>query len=313
MLTRRACLSLLPVATLLGAKTAKPLTGIFPILQTPFTRDNKLDTKALAAQVRFCDKAGAHGVVWPQLASEYSDLTMDERMAGMEVVAQAGSSGKCAVVLGVQGADLATALQYVKYAEKLGPDAIIALPPKDASDRQKVLAYYKAIGDSATRPLFAQTIGDMPVEFVMHMASAIPNFRYVKDEAGHTLARLSEYRRKNHDVIKGVFTGGHGKTLIDEMMRGSAGTMPAAGFVDLYRKVWDAWQAGDRTAAMEHFSKVMLLVTQVTTYGIPSLKYILEVRGVFENSICRSGSRGAHFDDEAKKAIRETMAFLKIA
>lgn len=45
------------------AKSAKPLTGIFPILQTPFMADNKLDTKALAAQVRFCDKAGAHGVV----------------------------------------------------------------------------------------------------------------------------------------------------------------------------------------------------------------------------------------------------------
>lgn len=249
----------------------------------------------------------------PQLASEYSDLTLDERMAGMEVVAQAGAPGKCAVVLGVQGADLATALQYVKFAEKLNPDAIIALPPKDATDRQKVLAYYKAIGDSATRPLFAQTIGDLPVTSLRTWRSAIPNFRYVKDEAGHTLARLSEYRQKNQGLIKGVFTGGHGKTLIDELMRGSAGTMPAAGFVDLYRKVWDAWQAGDHNAAMEQFSKVMLLVTQVTSYGIPSLKYILEVRGVFENSICRSGAKGAHFDNEAKKAIRETMTFLKIA
>jgi len=310
LLTRRACLSLLPASALWGAP-AKPLKGIFPILQTPFTADNKLDTRALSAQVRFCEQAGAHGVVWPQLASEYADLTREERMAGMEAVAQAGSGGKAAVVLGVQGSDIAAALQYTKFAEKLRPDAIIALPPKEAREREKVFAYYKAIGEATSLPLFAQTIGDLPVDFVVKMAEAIPHFRFVKDEAGHTLARLSEYK-KNHGKLEGIFTGGHGKTLIDELRRGSAGTMPAAGFVDLYRKVWDAWQAGERAAAIEQFSKVMLLVTQVTSYGIPALKYILEKRGVFENHICRSGAKGAYFDEEAKAAISETMAFLKI-
>src|SRR5213593_3959235 len=110
---------------------SKELRGIFPIMQTPFTDAGKLDTETLAKEVKFLDKCGAHGVVWPQLASEWSELAPDERGAGPEAIMTAAKSARCAIVLGVQGPDLEAARRYARQAEKLGPDAIIALPPRD--------------------------------------------------------------------------------------------------------------------------------------------------------------------------------------
>ncbi|MCC6342341.1 MAG: dihydrodipicolinate synthase family protein [Bryobacterales bacterium] len=314
MSTRRLFLRLLAAAASEGklrAGGAKPMAGVFPIVQTPFTNDDKLDTKTLAAEIRFLDRAGVQGVVWPQLASEFFDLTMEERFAGMEVVAAAGKPLKPAVVLGVQADDTAAALKYVKHAEKLAPDAIIALPPRAWKDRNRILEYYKAISAATSRPLIAQTIGDMSVDFVIRMLGEATNLHFVKDEAGETLPRISEFHKRGDPRMRGVFTGGHGKTMIDEMMRGSAGTMPAVPFADLYVLVWDAWRAGDRHKALDYFSKVSLMVTEATAYGLPGIKYMLRLRGVFENTKCRATSRNASFDEQAKRSIEQAFEYVK--
>src|SRR5258706_5523472 len=82
--------------------TAKQLRGVFPIAQTPFTDSDKLDIHSLAEQLRFIDRGGVHGFVWPQLASEWSSLTESERMAGAEALGAAVKKLRPALVLGVQ-------------------------------------------------------------------------------------------------------------------------------------------------------------------------------------------------------------------
>ena len=293
-------------AARLGA-SSKELRGIFPIMQTPFTDSGRLDTEVLAKEVKFLDKCGAHGVVWPQLASEWSTLEPDERMAGAEGIMSAAKGARCAVVLGVQGPDLEAARRYARQADKLAPDAIIALPPRDSGNLDRVAEYYRGVAKECARPLFVQTIGNMSVEFVVRMKKDIPTLRFVKDEAGHTLSRISEYRRVAPDMV--VFTGAHGKTMVDELSRGAAGTMPAASFADLYVQLWNYWQAGKREKAMEDLSRISLLVNQLGAYGLPSMKYILHLRGVFPNWRCRGKDEDAHFDAEAQRSIKETYQF----
>jgi len=293
-------------ATRLGA-SSKQLRGIFPIMQTPFTDSDKLDTEVLAKEVKFLDKCGVHGVVWPQLASEWSTLDPEERIAGAEAVMVAAKGAKCAVVLGVQGPDLEAARRYARQAEKLGPDAIIALPPRESGNLDRVADYYRGIAKECALPLFVQTIGDMSIEFVVRMRKDIPSLRFVKDEAGHTLSRISEYRRVAPDIV--VFTGAHGKTMVDELARGSSGSMPAASFADLYVQLWNYWQAGKREKAMEDLSRISLLVNQLGAYGLPSMKYILHLRGVFPNWRCRGKGHDAHFDAEAQRSLKETYQF----
>jgi 4-hydroxy-tetrahydrodipicolinate synthase len=296
---------LLTSAAAFFARTAeKKLQGIFPIMQTPFTEANALDTAVLAKEVKFLDGCGVHGVVWPQLASEWSELSPDERFAGAEAIMSAAKGLRTAVVLGVQGPDIDAAVHYAQRAEKLGPDAIIALPPRD-----RLADYYRAIGKACTRPLFIQTVGNISVDAVLQMAKDVPTLRFVKDEAGHTLSRISEFQRKDPSIA--VFTGAHGKTLLDEMSRGSSGSMPASPFADLYVRVWDQWHAGRHEQAMETFSRVALLVNEVSAYGLPSVKYILSLRGVFPNWRCRGRSADAHFDAAAERAVKESWEFAR--
>jgi hypothetical protein len=63
--------------------------GIFPIVQTPYTDDDKVDFETLAKEVTFLDKAGVHGIVWPQRASQYAHLTFEERIEGAETIVRA--------------------------------------------------------------------------------------------------------------------------------------------------------------------------------------------------------------------------------
>jgi 4-hydroxy-tetrahydrodipicolinate synthase len=275
--------------------------GVFPIVQSPFADSGRLDLETLAKEIRFLNDCGVHGVVWPQLASEWSELTPQERLEGASAVMAAAKGGRAAVVLGVQGPDVDSAVRYAKHADKLGPDAIIALPPRDAANLDRVAEYYAAIGQACSRPLFVQSIGDMSIDFVRRMARQIPTLRFVKDEAGHTVSRISEYRRVAPELA--IFTGAHGRTMIDEMERGASGTMPASAFGDLYVAVWDLYQAGEWDDARTQFARVALLVHQMQSYGLPALKYILYLRGVFPNWKCR-GKGPNYFDKQAEDSVR---------
>ena len=73
--------------------TSKQMRGLFPIGSTPFTEDDKLDLESLAAEVKFCNRGGVHGFVWPQIASGWTTLSEAERIAGAEAILAAGKGG----------------------------------------------------------------------------------------------------------------------------------------------------------------------------------------------------------------------------
>lgn len=297
--------------------TPKPLRGIFPIAQTPFTGDNKLDLDSLAEEVRFINRGKVHGFVWPQLASEWETLSERERFDGAEVVASTGKRLTAAIVLGVQGPDTAAAVRYARHAEKVGADAVISLPPAQAKDPATILDYYKQIGNATQMPLFVQAVGDMSVELILEMYKAVPTLRYIKDEAGSPLMRFASLHGQTKGNLK-VFTGGHGKTLIDEMMRGFSGTMPAASFADLYASAWNLWQEGKQNEAVAVFGNAAILINEVSAYP-EGMKYILCKRGVFKNwrlrnpvgGIAAGANDSPHLDDEAKRAIHRILELMK--
>src|SRR5947209_809459 len=220
--TRREFLAATGFGTLAVLRAAESsgrhFEGIFPILQTPFSEAGPMDLPTLVAEVKFCQRIGVQGVVWPQLASEWTTLTADERFAGAEAIVAAGKSGTAAVrpavVIGVQAPDTEAAVRYAQHAAKIGPDAIIAIPLAN-TDEEKQLAYYGAIAGACKLPLFVQAIGTMSIDSILRMASEVPTLRYVKDEAGQTLQRLSDYQARHSKLISGVFPCAHGRTMID--------------------------------------------------------------------------------------------------
>src|ERR1035437_21425 len=99
-------------------KPGKPMRGLFPIGASPFTDANELDLECLAAQVKFLNRGGVHGVFWPQIASEWTTLSKKERLDGAEAMTVAGKGGKTAIVIGVQGPDTtASKLTFVSSSQ----------------------------------------------------------------------------------------------------------------------------------------------------------------------------------------------------
>lgn len=284
-----------------SANAAKPLRGIFPIMQTPFTEAGALDLDSLGKQVRFLDRCGAHGAVWPQLASEWDMLSDNERAEGAEAIAAAAKTLKLAIVLGVQSTSAEKSLQYARQAERLGADGIISLPPGE-----RVAEYYAQIGRATSLPLFVQAVGNMTPEQIIEMSKKTPTLRFVKDEAGQPLNRVRALREAGLHV----FSGNHGKTLIEEMRRGFSGSMPAAAFADLYAQTWDLLQAGKHREAMEMHARTLLVLTDMGLYGFEGLKYPLVVRGVFGTWKVRKKDE-ARLTEEGKRALGEALGFVK--
>jgi 4-hydroxy-tetrahydrodipicolinate synthase len=294
ILSRRQWLAAAGAAILvkprLGAAVQKPMRGVFPIMATPFTNSKVLDFEDLAKEVDFLERCGVHGMVWPQNASGYRSLNKEERLRGMEVLAQAAKGRKPALVLGVQAANQEQMLGFAEKAESLAPDALIAMPPYEANSLDEYRRYYQALARLTRRPVFIQTTGgarniNPPVEFLIELAKEYPNLGYVKEEIAPLIERMKTLV-KNKPVIKGVFSGNDSVGMTYEMRFGADGTMPSAGFADIQAQVWDLYQAGQHNQARAIFASLLLMIN--TMRLVPNVTpYMMKKRGVFKTAVTR--------------------------
>jgi dihydrodipicolinate synthase/N-acetylneuraminate lyase len=288
-ISRRTFLGALAAAPL-AANGGKPMRGIFPIMATPFTESNAVDYEDLAREVDFLERCGVHGMVWPQLASEFMTLSKEERFRGMEVLAKAAQGKKAALVLGVQGPDVKAAMEYLEKAEQLAPDALIAIPPMEATSVEDFRKYYATLAAATRRPLFVQTTGGAkgitpPVEMMVALTKEYPNLGYVKEEAAPVIDRMKALAQ-NRPRMKAIFSGAAGRGMLYEWRLGMDGTMPGSPYSDVYVAIWDAWQGGQREKARDIFAKLLLMLN--VEQQIPGARlYVMKKRGVFKTMVSR--------------------------
>jgi 4-hydroxy-tetrahydrodipicolinate synthase len=268
------------------AGSGRKLEGVFPIAFSPFTEENKLDLDGLGSQVRFSNRGGVHGFVWPQLASAWSTLSDAERISGAEAILAAGKGGRTALVIGVQAPEMPGVVKYAKHAEQNGADAIISLPPPGVSDEKAILDYYQRVGKITALPLFAQFTGNMSVDLLVEMYHTIPTFRQVKDEAGNPLVRITEIRARTDGQVK-VFSGSGVATMMTEMESGFSGHCPYVSLADVYSAAFDLFHKGQHREAFDMFGRIQAMSSMVPQNTID----ILIARGVFkEGTKTRTGS-----------------------
>jgi dihydrodipicolinate synthase/N-acetylneuraminate lyase len=303
-----------------SAATSKPLRGLFPIAQTPFTDSGKLDLDSLVREVEFIDRGRVPGFVWPQKASEWSVLTERERLEGTEAIASTGKKLRSAIVIGVQAPNVATAVKYARHAERAGADAIMSLPPQGQKDPSAILDYYRQVAKSVNLPMFAQTEDGMSVDLVIRMFKSIPNLNYVKDEAGDPLERVGQLRQRSQDRLK-IFAGNGVTMMINEMELGFSGLCPAAWLADLYTESWNLWFAGKHQQSADMFGRILMVESMCHPAGPESGKYILCLRNVFKTYIWRSYAMFSppgdtrrhvqHLNPQGKQWVRQGLELVK--
>ena len=131
----------------------------------------------------------------------------------------------------------------------------------------------------------------MSMDLIVRMFKEIPSFRQIKDEAGDTLARITEIRTRTDDGVK-VFTGNGVRNMINELMLGAQGFCPTVDLADIYAQAADLWFAGKHSEAFDMFGRVLCFGAISETVGAPG-KYVLVARGVFKNTRSRRGAMTA--------------------
>jgi dihydrodipicolinate synthase/N-acetylneuraminate lyase len=268
------------------------MRGIVPILLTPFDEREHIDEDSLRREVDFLIDAGVHGV-GIALASEIQRLTDGERETLIRIVVdQVHQRTPVVVNTGAQASF--TAALYSRQAEDLGADAVMCLPPNQASGTE-VRAYFKAISDAVNVPIFIQDQQTAPVSagLIRDIAELAPMVRYAKVESPPQALNVRRAIELAGDRVQ-VFGGAGGTFLVEELRRGSVGSMPWPSQPHAFVQIWNAWQAGDVHLAREIHTREIVPFARLGSTGLrldhTIHKELLRRRGVIRRADVRAPS-----------------------
>jgi len=264
--------------------TDRVLTGVFPIVPTPFRDDRSPDLGDLRRVVDFIVAAGADGLVFPGVASEFDTLSPDERRDLASVVADA-IGGRRPFVIGASSADAATSAAIARHGRLLGAAAVMAMNPPGLKDDPKGIEdFYRRVADEGL-PIFLQNapapVGSaLSVERIAEIVAAVPGVSYVKEETMPCGQRITRLLALEPPGLKAVFGGAGGRYITDELARGAGGTMPAAELTDLHALLWRRHLAGDAAGVRRVFDRMLPLLNFQAVFRMAMTKAVLKRRGV---------------------------------
>jgi dihydrodipicolinate synthase/N-acetylneuraminate lyase len=278
--------------------TATRHRGLFTIPVTPFSPEGALDEDSLRRVLAFCFEAGAHGVVTPVNASEFSTLDPQERRTvariAVEEQERAGKKGQVPVVVGVCARTAGETLDLAREAAGLGAEAVITMPPYDPppQDEAELVDFFGALGAAADLPIYIQNhekVGPpdrpgpgypMPPELLARLCREIDGVRYIKEESLNTGYKIVKTLELAGDACWGIMGGKAGRYLLDEYRRGACGTMPACESTDVHARLWDALDAGEEARARHLFKELLPLLNYEAAFGTAVYKEVLYRRRI---------------------------------
>jgi 4-hydroxy-tetrahydrodipicolinate synthase len=271
------------------------LRGVFTILATPFSEDQRLDQKALAHLVEWTLERGVQGLTILGIAGEVYKLTDQERdQVTATVMRQVNGRVPVVVGAGHPGGTYAT-VEYCRKAEATGAVGVMVAPPFIAKPSpDQMVAFYAEVGGAIGIPIVVQ---DEPVSTGVQMSAALiariareaPNCRYSKVEHLPSPPKFSEIAALVSDSQLGLFGGSGGQYFLEELQRGARGAMTGFAYPDVLAEIWQRWDSGDRDGATELFYRWLPLIK---LEGQPSVnvlirKEVLRRRGAIPSATIR--------------------------
>lgn len=288
---------------------SKIMKGVFPILVMPFDERSRVDEESLRSLVEFQIKMGVHGL-GVALGSEVFKLSEAERVQVTRIVVDQ-AKGRVPVVIntGANGTDLA--VLYSKMAEENGADALMVMPPSFMPvSGSETREYFKAISDAVKIPIFIQDTSSTHVSGALAKQIALEseNVRYIKVESLPTPVMVADAKAQAGDLLT-IHGGAGGNYFIEEMRRGSVGTMPSCSQPEAFVQVWDLFWAGKEKEAEEVFYRRILPVNRLQAGGMGVFyhvnKEILRQRGVIRTAVVRGPV--APLDEMTRKEMQRVI------
>jgi dihydrodipicolinate synthase/N-acetylneuraminate lyase len=286
---------------------ADRMQGVFPILVTPFDEKGRIDEESLAKLIEFNLAAGVHGI-GIAIGSEMFKFSEAERaQITRRVIDQTRRRVPVVINTGAGGTDLA--VHYSRAAEDAGADALMIMPPAFLpAGPAEVLDYFQAISDAVTIPIFLQDTPAAPIppDIANRIAEACERVRYIKVETLPVTAKVADMAAAASDKLT-VFGGAGGGYFIEELRRGSHGTMPFCSQPSAFVGVWNLYQQGDERRARILFNRYITPVNRLAAQGADIFYYVhkqlLVRQGIIRSAKVRSPT--VPVDDITRREIEE--------
>ena len=169
----------------------------------------------LRAEIEFCVDCGVGGIVMPLMVSEFFVLSEDERKLMVRMPVEV-AAGRVPVVANVAAVNTPLAVRATpRYAQEVGADAVIAMPPYSTKpDFERIRAYYQAISDAVTIPVWIQNAGlaALSPDQIVQLCTEIEHVSWVKEEVAPSTHSISALMAKKSPAIQGVMGGAAGAT-----------------------------------------------------------------------------------------------------
>lgn len=293
----------------------KNYEGIFPIALTTFDEHFEIDEASQLALINYLIDCGVHGIAIFGNASEGYALGEAEKARLMKlIIGEVRRRVPVFVSTGHTGTHVA--VQLSRAAEEAGADGLMILPPYFLKPTaEDLFGYYKAISDAVSIPIMIQdapllTAVNIGAAQMARMARECRNVRYTKVESPPTALKVTEVKQAAGDSLV-IFGGLNGHFLIEELQRGARGTMPGSDLVEMFVRVWDAYEAGRVKEARAEFNRHLPLVRFELQpgLGVSAMKHNLKARGVIRHTTVRPPTRS--LDPVGVEELQEIMNDLR--
>jgi 4-hydroxy-tetrahydrodipicolinate synthase len=163
---------------------------------------------------------------------------------------------------------------------------------------------------NAPQPMGAGLAADTVAEIVR----GVPAIRYIKEETLPCGQHVSHILAAAGDRLAGVFGGAGARYVIDEWVRGAAGTMPALEYTDVHARMMAAWRRGDRAEARRLYARTLPFLLFQAIFRVRATKEMLAARGLLNITAARAAGPRLDANDhiEAAALIAEAADLFEI-
>ncbi len=252
-----------------------------------------MDIEAVPRVVEFVLACGAHGVVFPGVASEFDFLTSEERQSTLRLVAES-LGGRVPLIVGASAETVDAIIAFTEMGASAGAAAAMVMAPASLGDDARSVAdFFESIAAKSPIPLMLQNapppIGaGLSVNTTLSVVRSVRQVRYVKEETPPTGQRLSRLLEGTQTDLIGVFGGAGARYAVDELNRGALGLMPAAELTDIHVALYEAHRAGAHGRARNIYARTLPILLIQAIFRMRLTKEVLFRRGVLQHADIRA-------------------------
>ncbi len=279
----------------------RPYRGIYPIVPTTFADDGSLDAESQVRAAEFLIDAGAHGYCILANFSEQMALSDAERDYLTDLLVR-HARGRVPVIVTTSHYSARVAAERSRRAQEAGAAMVMLMPPYHGTlrpDEDGILRFFETVAKAISIPIMVQ---DSPVSgvtltasFLARLAREIDAVRYFKIESASAAVKLRELIQLGGAAIEGPFDGEEGITMIADLDAGATGTMPGGMIPEVFRQIFDRYQAGDRAGAIALYERYLPLITYENKLcGLRATKVLMKEAGIIRSEATRAPTAPLH-------------------